>query len=185
MSVYRISYRYANSLMQLAEEKKILKKISDDADLIFNTLNSSKELRVVLKSPIIKSDDKKSLLTQIFDKKISSEISNFISFVVEKEREDIIFDIFKEFLALVDKKNNVARAQVVSAVGLDDKIKKKMAGDLEEKSNKKIIANYNIDPNLVGGFIVRIEDTVYDASIKHQLSLLRKKFSEEINISNN
>jgi F-type H+-transporting ATPase subunit delta len=60
-----------------------------------------------------------------------------------------------------------------------------MAADLEKKSGKIVSADYSVDPNLIGGFIVRIGDTVYDASVKHQLSLLRSKFSEEINISNN
>lgn len=171
--------------MLLAEEKNIFQKISDDADLLFNTLNSSRELRAVLKSPVVKSTVKKSLLEKIFQNKINSETQSFINFVVEKNREDILFDIFKEFLVLVDKKNGVVKAKVVSAVDLNDQIKQKMVGGLEKKTNKKISANYHVDPNMIGGFIVRIEDTVYDASVKHQLSLLRKKFSEEINISNN
>ncbi len=185
MSVFRISYRYANSLMLLAEEKDILKKISDDADLIFNTLYASKELRAVLKSPVVKSTDKKALLEKIFQNKISSDTESFINFVVEKNREDILFDIFKEFLVLVDKKNGVVKAKVVSAIDLNDQIKQKMVVDLEKKTNKKIAANYHVDPNVIGGFIVRIEDTVYDASVKNQLNLLRKKFSQEIKIPNN
>ncbi len=171
--------------MLLAEEKNIFQKISDDADLLFNTLNASKELRAVLKSPVVKSTVKKSLLEKIFQNKINSETQSFINFVVEKNREDILFDIFKEFLVLVDKKNGVVKAKVVSAVDLNDQLKQKMVGGLEKKTSKKISANYHVDPNMIGGFIVRIEDTVYDASVKHQLSLLRKKFSEEINISNN
>ena len=171
--------------MQLAEEKKIFVKVSDDAELIFNTLNSSKELRSVLKSPVVKLDDKKSLLQKIFEKKISNETVGFINFVAEKNREDILFDIFKEFIALADKKNGIVKAKVVSASELNDQLKQKMIGDLSKKINKRVSANYNVDTNLIGGFIVRIEDTVYDASVKHQLSLLRKKFSEEINLSNN
>jgi F-type H+-transporting ATPase subunit delta len=185
MSVFRISYRYANSLMLLAEEKNILQKISDDADLLFNTLSASKELRAVLKSPVVKSTDKKSLLEKIFKSKINTETDSFINFVVEKNREDILFDIFKEFLVLVDKKNGVVKAKVVSAVELNDQLKMKMVEDLEKKTNKKISANYKVDPDMIGGFIVRIEDTVYDASVKHQLNLLRKSFSQEIKISNN
>ncbi len=185
MSVYRISYRYANSLMQLAEEKKIFEKVSEDAELIFNTLNSSKELRSVLKSPVIKFNDKKSLLQKIFEKKISNETASFVSFVVEKNREDILFDIFKEFIALADKKNGIVKARVVSASDLNDQLKQRLISELSRKTNKKVSANYNVDTNLIGGFIVRIEDTVYDASVKHQLNLLRKKFSEEINLSNN
>jgi len=185
MSVYRISYRYANSLMILAEEKKIFKKISDDADLIFNTLNSSKELRAILKNPVVKIDTKKVILDQIFKEKIGSETMSFINFVSEKNREDILFDIFREFLALVDKKNGVVKARVVSAVDLNDTLKKKMISDLEKKTSRKVSADYTVDPKMIGGFIVRIEDTVYDASVNHQLSLLRKRFSEEINVSNN
>ncbi len=97
----------------------------------------------------------------------------------------MLFDIFKEFLALVDKKNGVVKAKVASAVDLNDQLKKKMISDLESKIGKKVVANYTVDSNLVGGFIVRVEDTVYDASVKHQLKLLRVKFSEEINIFNN
>jgi len=185
MSVYRISYRYANSLMQLADEKGIFKKVSEDANLIFNTLNLSKELRVLLKSPVVKTSDKKSLLRKIFEKKVSDETLSFLCFVVEKNREDIIYDIFKEFLVLADKKNGVVRAKVATAVDLNDPLRQEMVNDMEKKISKKVFADYSIDTNLIGGFIVRIEDTVYDASVKHQLSLLRKKFSEEINISNN
>ena len=185
MSVYRISYRYANSLVQLAEEKKVFKKVTDDAELIFNTLNSSKELRSVLRSPVIKVNDKKSLLQKIFEKKICSETASFINFVIEKNREDILFDIFKEFIALADKKNDIVKAKVVSASELNDQLRQRMIDDLSKKTNKKVSANYNVETNLIGGFIVRIEDTVYDASIKHQLNLLRKRFSEEINLSNN
>ncbi|OGV05721.1 MAG: ATP synthase F1 subunit delta [Ignavibacteria bacterium RIFOXYA2_FULL_37_17] len=130
-------------------------------------------------------DDKKSLLQKIFENKISNETASFVGFVVEKNREDILFDIFKEFIALADKKNGIIKAKVVSASELNDQLKQKMIVDLSKKTNKKVSANYNVDANLIGGFIVRIEDTVYDASVKHQLNLLRKKFSEEINLSNN
>jgi F-type H+-transporting ATPase subunit delta len=185
MSVFRVSYRYANSLIQLADDKKIVKKISDDAELIYNTLSSSKELRAVLKSPVVKLGEKKNVMEKIFAKKISPESLSFINFVIEKNREDILFEIFKEFLALVDKKNNVIRTKVISAVDFNDKLKQKLIADLEKKTKKTIIADYSINANLIGGFIVRLEDTVYDASVKNQLRLLRKKFSEEINISKN
>jgi F-type H+-transporting ATPase subunit delta len=184
MSVYRISYRYANSLIQLAEEKKIFNKISADANLVFNTLQSSKELRAILKSPIIKLNDKKSLLQKIFDKKISSQLQNFIDFVVEKNREEILTEIFQEFLNLVDKKNNLARARITTAIELNEQQKQNMEKKLQSNTGRKISADYKINENIIGGFIVNINDVVYDASVKHQLNLLRKKFSEETVINN-
>jgi len=169
----------------LAEEKKVLKTISIDGELIYNTLFNSKELRGVLKSPVIKLNIKKSVLNKVFDNKISPETMSFLDFVVEKNREDILLEIFKEFLLLVNKINNVLNTKVVSAVVLNDETKHNIIDKFENRTGKSIKVNYSLDPELIGGFIIKIEDTVYDASIKNQLQLLRKKFSEEINISNN
>lgn len=185
MSVYRVSYRYANSLIQVAEEKNIFEKVSSDGDLIFNTLNDSKELRTVLKSPVIKPAVKKELLGTIFAKKITGETLSFLNFVIEKNREDILFEIFKEFNSLVDKKNGVVKASVISAVDLNNDMKQNLLDRLEKKTSSKVVANYKIDQKIIGGFIAKIEDTVYDASVKHQLELLRKKFLEESVFYNN
>jgi F-type H+-transporting ATPase subunit delta len=185
MSTYRVSYRYAKALLQLAGEKKILNKISVDGELIYNTIFISKELRSVLKSPVVKLNIKKSLVNKIFENKISQETMSFLDFVIEKNREDILLEIFREFLLLIDKENNVISTKVVSAIALNDETKQSIVHNFENRTGKNIKANFNIDPELIGGFIIKIEDTVYDASIKNQLQLLRKKFSEEINVSNN
>lgn len=182
MSVFRVSYRYANSLMLLAEEKNIFQEVAKDADLIFNTINNSKELKIILKSPVIKTELKKKLLNEIFSNKISSETLSFIDFVIQKNREDILLEIFKEFLVLCDKKNKILRAKVKTAVELDESLKSKLTSKLESRTNQKIIANYLLDQKIIGGFVVEIDDQVYDASVKHQLTQLRKKFSEEISI---
>lgn len=183
MSVFRVSYRYANSLMQLAVEKNIYQKVADDANLIFNSLNSSKEIKAILKSPVIKTELKKNLLKEIFSNKISKESLSFIDFVIQKNREDILIDIFKEFLVLCDKKEGILRANVKTAVEIEETLKNKIKEKLEKKTNQKVIASYTIDPKLIGGFIVEVDDQVLDASIKNKLRLLRKKFSEEISIN--
>ncbi len=171
--------------MQLAEEKNIFKTISEDADLIYNTLNSSRELRAVLKSPVVKPADKKNVLYNIFEKRISGDALSFLNFVLEKNREDLLTDIFKEFNTLVNKKNGVVKATVYSAGELNDETKKKIDVNFSKKINKKISADYMVNPDLIGGVVVRIEDTVYDSSVRHQLALLSKKLSEEVTISNN
>lgn len=182
MSVFRISYRYANSFFQLAEEKKSLKNFVDDVELIYNTLVQSKELRAILRNPVIKQKDKKNLLSKIFGSKIRKETSDFLEFLVTKGREDIITEIMKEFLNLRDDKEGIVRTGIISSVELTDGVKKDLASKLEEKTSKKVKTEYSVDPEIIGGFIVKIKDTVYDASVKHQLELLRKKFSQEISI---
>lgn len=182
MSVYRISYRYANSFFQLAEEKKSLKNFADDVELIYNTLIQSKELRAILRNPVIKQKDKKNLLSKIFGSRIKKETSDFLEFIVAKGREDIITEIMKEFLNLRDEKEGIVRTNIVSSVELTDDVKKNITSTLEKRTSKKVKTDYSVDPNIIGGFIVKIKDTVYDASVKHQLELLRKKFSQEISI---
>ncbi|MEW6651883.1 MAG: ATP synthase F1 subunit delta [Bacteroidota bacterium] len=182
MSVYRVSYRYANSLMQLAEEKNIYSKIARDSELVYSALNKSKELRSVLKSPIIKPAEKKKILTAIFEGKVSKEVESFLLFVVDKGREDILFDIFKEFINLRNKKEGILTAQIVSAVQLDDSIKKKITSRLEIETEKIVQSSFFVDEKIVGGFVAELDDKVYDASVRHQLKLLRKKFAEEIRL---
>lgn len=182
MSVYRISYRYANSFFQLAEEKKSLKNIAEDVEIIYNTFVQSKELRAILRNPVIKQKDKKNLLSKIFGAKIRKETSDFLEFIVAKGREDIITEIMKEFLNLRDEKEGIVRTNIVSSIELTDDVKKNLTSTLEKRTSKKVKTDYSVDPNIIGGFIVKIKDTVYDASVKHQLELLRKKFSQEISI---
>ncbi len=185
MSVYRISYRYANSLLLLSEEKKILKKVYEDAELVFNSLAGSKELRAVLKNPVLKPRVKKDLVKKIFENKVGNDVLTFIDFVIDKNREDILFDIFNEFLNLRDIKEGILRAHVKSAVELSDSLRQKIEQKLTTKTNKKVKADFGIDNNILGGFVVKVQDTVIDSSVKHQLELLRKKFSEEISLVQN
>ncbi len=184
MSVYRISYRYANSLLQLAEEKGILKKVYEDAEMVFNTLSKSKELRTILKNPVLKQKEKKNLLKKIFEGKIGSDSLTFIDFVIDKNREDILFDIYKEFLNLRDIKEGIIRAGVKSAVELSDLLKQKIEQKLAVRTSKNVKADYVVDSSIIGGFIVQVSDNVIDASVKHQLELLRRKFSEEVDLAN-
>ncbi len=185
MSVYRISYRYANSLFKLAEEKNILTSIAQDAELVYSIISSSKELRALLKNPVIKSDKKKELLSKILGGKISDDMMKFIDFVVEKNREDILVDIMQEFLNLRDNKEGILRIQVITAVEINDDLKKEIEKVLENMERKKIQSSYVINPNILGGYVIKFKDTVIDASLTHQLERLRKKFSEDLSISNN
>lgn len=185
MSVYRISYRYANSFFQLAVELNSLKSFAQDAELISSTIDKSKELKALLKNPIVKTSDKKILMEKIFEKKIEVQTLDFIKFVIDKNREDILQEIMLEFLNLRDIKEGILRAKVTSANELTDKIKKDINSKLETRTGKKVYSQYLVNDNLIGGFIVKVEDTVIDASVSRQLELLRKKLKEDISISNN
>jgi len=107
---------------------------------------------------------------------VSDEILDFILFILKKNREDLLTMIIKRFLELRDERLGIVDAKVLSTIGFSDEQKKKLQQKLEEVIKKKIRITFKEDKNLIGGFIIKVNDTVYDASIKHQLELLKENF---------
>lgn len=176
MSDFRVSHRYANSLLETALEKKNLDSVNSDMQFLVKVLGESKKLQLMLENPVIRPDLKFSVLKEIFEKKISKESMDFIEFVLSKKRESLLFLIGSRFLELCDDHLGIANVRVTAAVEFTNEQKNVLQQKLEGILNKKVRLNFNIDSNLVGGFIAKVGDTLYDASIKHQLELLGKKF---------
>ncbi|MDA3859593.1 MAG: ATP synthase F1 subunit delta [Melioribacteraceae bacterium] len=174
MSNFNISTRYANALIEFAQEKDSLEQVSDDMILVENVLSDSKELRTVLKSPVINNAKKKSILQEIFVDKTSKVSIEFILFVNIINRESILFDIAKRYNALRNIKLKRVETEINSTVDFSDEQKKYLQKQLAEFSQMEIIPTYKTDESLIGGFTVKMNDTVIDASVKQQLKKLRK-----------
>lgn len=179
MGFLNISNRYAKALLEIAKEKNIFDAVSNDMKLILNTLKESKELKIALKSPIIKESDKLNILKEIFSSKVSLESMQFVEFVLEKNRIEILSDISRRFVELVDEIQGFVEVEVASIDLLDNNQKELLKNKLESITNKKVRLSYRIDKNLIGGFTARVKDKVFDASVKHQLENLRKSFLQE------
>lgn len=176
MTEYKVSVRYAESLLGVAEDKKKLDEITNDVELIISVLESSRELFLVMESPIIKPELKLSILNEIFKDKLNSETLNFLRFVINKGRENLLYNIMQNFMILRDYKLGIANVRVKTAYELDDKGKTELIDLFNKYLNKKIKMKYQVDQEIIGGFVATVEDTVYDASLKHQLELLKKQF---------
>lgn len=174
MSNFNISTRYANAFMEFADEKNSLEQVSNDMILLEDTLSKSKELKVVLKSPVINKDKKGLIIKEIFAEKVDKVTLDFLLFVNNKNRENILFDIAKRYNEIRNIKLNRVEAEIVSSIKFSDKQKNVLQKQLEELSNKKVIPNFKTDKSLIGGFTVKINDTVIDASVKQQLKKIRK-----------
>lgn len=176
MADYRILHRYATSLLESSLEKNNLDVVFDDIQLLVQTLEQSKELKSILDSPIVRPELKFNILREIFEKKISKDSMNFIEFVISKNRESLLNLIGKRFLELRDDHLGIANVFVTSASEFTNEQKSDLQSKLEKILDKKVQLNFKTDINLVGGFIAKVNDTLYDASIKHQLELLKKQF---------
>jgi F-type H+-transporting ATPase subunit delta len=145
-------------------------------ELIFNSLELSPQLRRMLDSPVLKPQIKRSIMEEIFGKVVTIDSLNFIYFVINKNRENILYSILKKFLELKDEHFGIANVEVKTAFAFTTDQQQSLIKKLETLLNKKIELKITIDRDIIGGFIARIRDTVYDASVKHQLEILKKQF---------
>ncbi len=177
MSNLRIAKRYAKALLEIAEETKKLEKITNDVIFIDSLIRSSRDLQLFLKSPIIKEDKKREILKEIFsDSRVDPVTLKFVMLLVEKKREDILHDIVKVYQQIYDEKMGIVSAEVITAVEIGDRLKKMVERKILELTGaKKVKATYRVDPSIIGGIVIRVGDTVYDASIKRRIQLLREQ----------
>lgn len=174
----KIARRYTLALYEIAKEDNIIDRILEDFLLIKNTAESSRELMLLLRSPIINYNKKFSALTAIFSKAVSGLTMKLISLLCEKNRESSLYDISLDFETLVNEKKGLAKAKVTTAIELTDKEKNNIILNLKQFTGKELIPSFTIDKEIKGGFVAQVNDTIIDASIKRQLELLKEQFSK-------
>jgi F-type H+-transporting ATPase subunit delta len=170
--------RYAHALLGMANEKKKLDKIHEDVTYFHQAIGQSEDLKAFLRNPIINHQQKKNTFQALFKDKISKDMLDFIDVLCSKNREDILEEIIEEFIALRNEQLGVIQAEVVSVVDLDSKQIEALKSKLATMTGKTPQLRFTKDPKLVGGFLVRIGDTVIDGSVRHQLERLHDQFAK-------
>jgi F-type H+-transporting ATPase subunit delta len=176
MAASKVAIRYASSFLDSSIEKNILDKVSKDFEFVHDTLSKNKELIRFIKSPVVKNETKQSVLSEIFQSKIDKESLQYLLFVATKGRENILIEILEKFFEIRDEHLRIARINVTTSFEFTQEQKNQIEQQFEKLLNKKVYMTYSDDNNLVGGFVARVGDTIYDASIIHQLELLKKQF---------
>ena len=174
MSDIRVASRYAKSLIELAKEQGILEDVHADMELFATVCQQNRELVGMLKSPIVRGDQKCQILEKAFVG-FHALSRLFVDTVVKKGREAFLPLIAKEFNAMYNELNNVASAVVTTATKLDADTLAEIRQVLESRTGKKIDMTTQIDPSLIGGFVVRMDDKLYDASIVNKLRKIKKE----------
>lgn len=171
----RVATRYAKSLLDLSNEKGELEAVFADMQLVARVCDENHELQLLLKSPIIKTDKKQKIIQQIFAGKLGKMSNAFIEIVVRKKREYMLQQVAVEFVKQYKKAKNIVIAEVTTAIGLDDSLRKKVRA-LVKGDDVEIVEKVNKD--LIGGIVVRVGDEQVDASIIRQINELRKDFAK-------
>jgi F-type H+-transporting ATPase subunit delta len=180
MSVNRVARRYAEAALELAEERKQGERVASDLELMWSTIKESREFRAFLKSPVVSKEKKRAILAELFRSRLSSFTVDFLNFVIEKGREDLLGAVVAEFFRLRDDRLGIMTLDVRAATELTKDQQQTIVTRFEGITRKKIRVAFSLDKQLKGGFVARVGDTVYDGSVQRQLELLREHFAEGV-----
>jgi F-type H+-transporting ATPase subunit delta len=172
----RTGNRYAKAILQLAEEEKKIDQLTSDFNLLDGSIKKSRDLRLLLDSPIINRQKKKKALSAIFEKKVDNLTLKFLLLLTDKNREALLPSIISQYNRLLDEKNNVVDAVVITVIPFTDSQAQEIKKKLERITKKTVRLSFKIDQKLMGGFKVRIEDTIFDGSILQQFKLIKDRF---------
>jgi F-type H+-transporting ATPase subunit delta len=176
MVVTKLARVYAKALIDLAKEQNSVDVIKTDMDLIYSTLAASRDLRVMLKSPIVRADKKKAILLEIFQGKISDLSGRFLGIVVGHSRESSLAEMCEAYQVMFLEFKGIEKVTVTTAYQLSEKELAEVIKKAESLSGKKVQLEEKVDESIIGGMILRVKDQRFNGSIAHQLKSLKREF---------
>ncbi|NGP86868.1 ATP synthase F1 subunit delta [Fodinibius halophilus] len=174
MPTTKAARRYATALLELAEERDEVQQILEDIQFVHNTLEGSRELVVFLKSPVINFDDKIGALEKLFFEDLTDPTKLFMKLLAKKDRINLLDQIAVAFIEKYKEFAGIITVDVFVARSLTDDQKSNLHNELEDKTQKTVEMDVIVDEDLKGGMAIRIDDTVIDGTVKHQLEELEE-----------
>lgn len=167
-----VAERYAQALFQLAQEQRQEAKFGGILEDILAMMTEYPDFERILHHPVVKEEDKKQMLTQLFSGKIPDQLLHFLCLLVDKQREDHLDVIAGEYAKLLNASNKTVITDVVTAVPMFKKTEAILKQQLEEYLGQQVVMNCHTDPELLGGVTIKIGDRMIDGSLKTQLNNL-------------
>ncbi|MFS4455277.1 ATP synthase F1 subunit delta [Maribacter sp. 2304DJ31-5] len=179
MSDSRVAVRYAKAILDLAVDKKATDKVEEDMRAIVSTISESKDLKDMLSSPVISSTAKKEVLNRIFKggHAISEGLTNLL---VDNKRISILNEVALKYIILNEQLKGKDVAYVTTAVPMNGALEKKVLKQVTAITGNEVTIENKIDESIIGGFVLRVGDLQYDASIANKLSNLKREFTNSL-----
>jgi len=172
----RAAIRYAKAILEFASDANKAAAVNDDMKSIGSTIDGNQELNDFLSNPIIKQEVKNAALKEVFSS-IQPETNKLFDLLLENKRFEILSAICSEYSTLFDANNGVQSATVTTAIAITPELEQQVLAKIATFSNKKITIENTVDPSIIGGFILRIGDMQYNASVANKLQELKREFS--------
>jgi len=179
MNESRVAVRYAKAVLDLADENKATEAVENDMRGIISTISDSMELQGMLHSPVINGVIKKETLSSIFTGN-HPITEGLISMLVDNKRISLLNEVVLKYVILNEQRKGEGIAYVTTAVPLTADLENQILKRVTEMTSNKVTIENKIDENIIGGFVLRVGDLQYDASIANKLNTLKREFTNSI-----
>ena len=169
-----IAQVYSRSLFEVAKEQGKLDVIREQLGQFADALDSDHDLQVFLFSPYFSTAEKEEGLHKVLEGP-DPAFENFLSLLIEKHRMPVLFRIRRQFDERWQEENRLLPVQITSAVKLDDETVEHIRDRIAEQTDRKIELTADVDPDILGGIVLRVGNSILDASIKNRLESLRRQ----------
>jgi len=180
MTGNRAALRYATALLSQAEEKGQVSAVLADMQRVVQTLTVSSDLRSVLRSPVVKTEDKQKVMLEVFSG-ASKETMDLLGLLASNKRVGLLGQVAQAYIDLYRKAQGIQTANVVLAAPLTADLEKQIVAKAKAMTGGSTIElTTEIDPSIIGGFILRVGDLQYNASIANQFQKIKREFRKSI-----
>lgn len=174
-----VARRYALALIRLCSNSEEWENLRRELITIINLVSKNKEFRDFMENPIFPKNLKVNAIIRISDElKISEKVKKFLAIIVEKGRFPILGLIFKNFEDIWNKRNNIYKLEVISSISLSEEEKLQIIETLSKIKKGEIRADFTVDPEILGGIIIKEGNKIFDCSIRGNLERLKNKIIE-------
>jgi F-type H+-transporting ATPase subunit delta len=176
MASTRAAIRYAKAILDLANSRGVDEAVNNDMKSIATTIKGNLELDTFIQNPTLKVEVKEKALLEVFAD-TNAVTKGLFHLLFENKRFEILEAIAIEYNKLFDENNGIEIAKVTTAIPLDAALEAKVLAKIATISDKKIVLENIVDASIIGGFILRIGDKQYNASVANRLQVLKKELS--------
>lgn len=166
---------YAEALFLVAKAEEKLDQVEEELTHLLTSLESNAELKEFLSDPQISSDGKKSALSKIFGEKVSPIILHWVNLVIDQGRQRRLPLMIETFFSLAQEAREKVTAEVITSVPLSEDLLLRLEKELSKATKKKVFLKPWVDESILGGVIVKLENKVFDGSIRHRLEEIKRE----------
>ncbi|HXP28978.1 MAG TPA: F0F1 ATP synthase subunit delta [Solirubrobacteraceae bacterium] len=168
---------YARSLFEVAREQGKLDELREQLGQFADALDQNRELAVFFFSPYFSTKEKQDALERILDGADASFV-NFLELLIENHRMPVIFRARQQFDHLWEQENKVLPVEITSAIELDQATTENLGREIGERAGRHVTLSAHVDPNILGGIVLRVGNSILDASIRNRLEQLRRQVAQ-------